>query len=107
MHMRELRRLKGRQPRVTSPAWNSGGNCLASASVDGTVTLWEVESGQARATLLRTREGWVLFTPDGRYKIGGEPRGEFWYILNLCRFEVGELDDVIPGIRRMGIEEPI
>jgi len=32
-------------------------------------------------------------TPDGRYKTGGDVAG------SLCRFEPGELDEHIPGLR--------
>jgi hypothetical protein len=42
---------------------------------------------------------WVAFSPDGRYKLGGIPAGGFWHVINLCRFEAGELDDWIPGLR--------
>lgn len=27
-----------------------------------------------------------------------DPR-DFWHVINLCRFEAGELDDWIPGLR--------
>jgi hypothetical protein len=41
----------------------------------------------------------VAFSPDGRYKLGGAPAGGFWHAANLCRFEIGELDEWIPGLR--------
>ena len=51
-------------------------------------------------------EGWVTFTPSGRYKFGGEVAGGFWHVINLCRFEVGELDAYVPNLR-MADDEPI
>jgi len=36
---------------------------------------------------------------DGRYKFGGMPAGGFWHVINLCRFEIGELDEWVPGLR--------
>lgn len=33
-------------------------------------------------------------TPEGRYKAGG-----FWHAIGLCRFEPGELDEHISGLR--------
>ena len=80
-------------------AFAPGGGQLASASDDGTVRLWEVASGRCLAILASLPEGWVAFTPDGRYKLGGIPAGGFWHVINLCRFEVGELDDLVPGLR--------
>ena len=44
-------------------------------------------------------EGWVAFTPDGRYKFAGSVAGNLWHMIALCRFEVGELDEFIPGLR--------
>jgi hypothetical protein len=40
------------------------------------------------------RRGWAAMTPEGRYKAGG-----FWHAIGLCRFEPGELDEHISGLR--------
>ena len=48
----------------------------------------------------------MAFTPSGRYKFCGNPAGNFWHAIALCRFEAGELDDFIPGLR-MALDEPI
>jgi len=69
------------------------------------VRLWDVRSGICRAILLHLPEGWVAFAPDGRYKYGGDIAGNFWHAINLCRFEVGELDDYFPDLR-MADDEP-
>ena len=60
---------------------------------DGTVRLWDVANGNLLGTLVGTPEGWVVFTPDGRYKVSGPVAGPVWFAINLCRFELGELDD--------------
>ena len=74
------------------------GKILASDS-DGTVRLWDVASGRCLAILLSLPEGWVAYSPDGGYKFGGVPAGGFWHLINLCRFEIGELDEWVPGLR--------
>ncbi|MBI3467487.1 MAG: hypothetical protein HY000_31140 [Planctomycetes bacterium] len=47
--------------------------------------------------------------PDGRYKLGGNPAGSFWYAINLCRFEPGELDEFLPPgtLRGLAPDEPL
>ena len=80
-------------------AFSPDGKTLASASSDNTVRLWDVATGRCLAVLLPLPEGWVAFSPDGRYKFGGVPAGGFWHAISLCRFEPGELDEWIPGLR--------
>ena len=72
---------------------------IASASADGTIRLWNVVNGRCLAILLPLPEGWIAYSPAGRYKFGGVPAGGFWHVANLCRFEIGELDDWVPGLR--------
>jgi hypothetical protein len=61
--------------------------------------LWDVANGRCLAVLLPLPEGWVTYSPDGRYKFGGVPAGGFWHVASLCRFEIGELDEWVPGLR--------
>jgi WD40 repeat protein len=84
---------------VLSVAFSPDGLTLASASLDGTLRLWSVASGACLAILLPRPEGWVAFTPDGRYKLGGDIAGSFWHVIGLCRFEPGELDPYLPHLR--------
>jgi hypothetical protein len=73
------------------------------------VRLWEVPSGALLATLVCSCEGRVAFTSTGRYKLGGNPAGSFWYAINLCRFEPGELDEFLPTgtPRRLAPDQPL
>ena len=96
---REIRVFSGHQNPVQSVAFNPDGKSLASGSDDGTIRLWDVADGRCLAVLLSLPEGWVAYSPDGRYKIGGVPAGGFWHVINLCRFEIGELDEWVPGLR--------
>jgi len=96
---RDVRALNGHQNAVRTVAFSPDGKNLASGSDDGTIRLWNVADGKCLAVLLSLPEGWVAYSPDGRYKFGGVPAGGFWHAANLCRFEIGELDDWVPGLR--------
>ncbi|WP_437616213.1 pentapeptide repeat-containing protein [Sorangium sp. So ce834] len=96
----ELERvLRGHAGAVLSVAFTPDGATLISSSTDSTVRLWDVHTGACLAVLLKLGEGWVAFRPDGRYKLGRDVAGGFWHAANLCRFEPGELDALIPGLR--------
>ena len=101
-----LREFTGHQDYVRSVAFSPDGLALASGSADKTVRLWDIRSGECLAVLCSLPEGWAAFTPSGRYKFGGNLAGNFWHAIALCRFEAGELDDFIPGLR-MALDEPI
>ncbi len=95
----EIRVFSGHQSRVWGVCFSPDGKSLASGSDDGTIRLWDIGTGRCLAVLLSLPEGWVAYSPDGRYKFGGVPAGGFWHVINLCRFEIGELDEWVPGLR--------
>ncbi len=103
---KEPKVLRGHESRVYSVAFDSSGKLLASGSRDNTVRLWEVATGRCMAILLHLPEGWVIYTPAGRYKLGGDVGNNFWHVINLCRFAPGELDEFIPNLR-MPMDESI
>jgi len=93
-----LRELTGHNAYVRSVSFSPDGQWLASGSSNN-VRIWDVHQGNCVAVLAGLPEGWVAFTPDGRYKFGGNVGQNFWHAIALCRFEVGELDEFIPGLR--------
>ncbi len=60
-----------------------------SISSDGAIRVWNRVDDSLRATLVSSSDGWVSFTPNGRYQVGGNPAGAVWYAASLCRFEFG------------------
>ena len=103
-----LQTLTGHTHSVSSLAFHPRGHLLASGSADGTARLWTVAGGQAapHLTLLGLPEGWAVLSPDGRYKTDGTVGGQFWHVIGMCRFEPGDLDDLLPEIRVLPPDTP-
>ncbi|MCC6558346.1 MAG: hypothetical protein IT372_35855 [Polyangiaceae bacterium] len=102
-----LRALQGHKGSVWSVAFSPDGQTILSSGEDGTIRLWRTTTGECLAILLPCPDGWVSFTPDGRYKLGGDIQGAFWHVIGLCRFEPGELDFYLPRPLRIPDDEPL
>ncbi len=75
---REVHTLRGHTKKVTGLAFHPDGQRLASGSLDATVRLWDLASGQEALTL-RSDQPLVAFGPDGHslFATGG-PRVRVW-----------------------------
>ena len=102
---RLLGALTGHEARVAGLSYSPNGRWLASAGGDNTVRVWELASGRCLVILVHLSEGWVAYTPDGRFRLGGEVGGNFWHVVGLCRFQPGELDEYLLQPLRMADEE--
>ncbi len=100
--------LAGHTDWVRSLEFSPDGKLLASASDDGTVRLWDVGGQREVATMLGLPgERWATLFPDGSYKVVGDPAGALWWTMKLCRFEPGEIDPFVPGVRRLDPSAPV
>jgi WD40 repeat protein len=79
---------------------------LVSSSVDGTIRLWHTETGECLGILLAQGDAWAALRPDGRYRAVGDMGQYLWHIAGLCRYELGELDEVFPELK-LGENEPL
>lgn len=105
----ELWTLRDYTDPARSVAFSPDGTQLATASDDGAVRLWDLRDGApATQTMLISLPdgGWAAASRDGRYKLVGEPAGNFWHVVGLSRFEPGELDPYLPELRRMREDDP-
>lgn len=96
---KSLHTLAGHTGGITGLSLSADGRLLASSSRDGTVRLWSLAARRCLAVYLDTKEGWAAYTPDGRYKMSGDIAGAFWHVAGLARYEPGELDTYVPGLR--------
>lgn len=102
---RRLAKLSGKMGPITRNAFGQNGKTLASTSMDGTLRLWDVTGRKLRATLIPFPRGWIAFTPDRRYKVGGDVEGGIWFSQGRRRIEATA--NKIPGWTRMKEDQPL
>lgn len=105
-----VHRLHGHLNRVWSLAFNPAGTLMASCGDDGKVILWTVteEGVTEAATLLGMHDDeWVAFTPDGRHKGNRGQSLDFWHVVGMSRFEVGELEAHVSDVRQLADDDPL
>ncbi|GAB2633380.1 WD40 domain-containing protein [Nocardia goodfellowii] len=107
---RHLHTLEGHKRQIWSLAFDPSGRVLASGADDGNVILWTMGERPAdvpviRAILLGLPESWAAVAPDGRYKLDGSPAGQFWHVIGMSRFDIGELDQFLSEVRQLPPDE--
>ena len=72
--------LKGHDGDVWSVSFAPGGKSLATAGSDGTVRIWDVESGKETQSFRGNGRGFhiVRYTPDGTKIAAGGRDGNVW-----------------------------
>ncbi|MBE1488937.1 eIF2A-related protein [Plantactinospora soyae] len=92
--------LTGHINEIRALAYSPDGTRLATGSYDNTVRIWNTTTGQECAVLVALPDdGYAVLLPDGSYRINGNPGNVLWWNIKLCRFEPGELDPYVPGLR--------
>jgi WD40 repeat protein len=82
--------LGGHAATVNNAVFSQDGTRLATASLDGTIKMWDALSGQNLLTL--PDNAWMLtFSPDGKYLANGD----FWGgLVHVYLLDIDELADL-------------
>jgi WD40 repeat protein len=91
--------LSGHAGGLTAVAFSPDGSLIATASGDTTARIWRTTTGALLGTLIALPGGGsALLRVDGRYEVDN-PGDDIWWAIKLCRFNAGELDRYVPGMR--------
>lgn len=88
-----LKILRGHTDAVICVMFSPDDKRILSGSQDGTLRLWDIQTGDCIGIMLSLPDGWLTYTPDGRYKYGGNINltEYFWFVDGTRRIEFGEL----------------
>ncbi|MEU4767937.1 trypsin-like peptidase domain-containing protein [Actinosynnema sp. NPDC023794] len=90
---------------VCSVAFSPDGARIATTSDDGTARIWNAGTGEELAVLVHGSGETAVVLPDGSYRASWGVGDRLWWAVKQVRFEVGELDEHYPDIRRLGVDE--
>jgi WD40 repeat protein len=97
--------LVGHTSAVLTVAYSPDGARVATTSDDGTARIWDAETGAELAVLVHGHGASAVVLPDGSYKADFGVEDRMWWAVKQVRFEVGELDEHYPDIRRLGVDD--
>lgn len=85
--------LKGHDGEVRSAQFSPDGSVLATASMDGTLILWDPSAGTKLDTIQNAGQWWMrlTFTDDGKKLLAGTQRGSIKIVDTTSGKETGEL----------------
>ncbi len=99
--------LIGHDAQVRTVAFSPDGRTLVTGADDATIRLWDADTCSEIATLIDLPDGsWAALLPDGSYKLVGEHRNRFWWVVKNRRFMPGELDAYDSAVRRLPEDAP-
>ena len=99
--------LSGHTSGVTAVAFSPDASLIATASDDTTARVWHAATGTLLGTLIALPGGGnALILAAGGYQVD-DPGDDIWWAIKLCRFNPGELDPYVPGMRRIADGEQI
>jgi hypothetical protein len=102
-----IQALGGHTGTVLQAAFSPDGTLLATASNERTIRIWDMSTGKASVTLAELPDGGYVALSAAGYRLEGDLGNDLWWAIKLCRFEPGELDPYVPGLRRLSAKEPI
>jgi len=83
---KSIKTLKGDNDCVMSVSYSPDGKYLASGSCDGTIKIWDVNTGNCLKTFSGHND--VSYSPDGKYLASGSRDGtiELWDVSKFCKY---------------------
>ena len=110
-NVRQVATLRGHLGPVRAVAFSPDKSRLATACEDRAIRIWDITAVTVPRLVLTLLDlpdgGYAAVLPDGRYKLRGDPAGQLWWAVKLCRFAPGELDDYVPGLTRIPDDAPL